>query len=414
MDTETVFRISEPRELLAYIPYRLGFRPRESLVLLSLRQPRNRLGLVIRADLVDVGHAVVGRHVANGLVDHLRADGARYGVAVVYSEHPREELARDPLVVRALQNLRTVSDWFGPPGPWVVGPQGFGCWGDGVECDPAAAPLRELESTQVGAAMVLHGRAVVENREELAVERSKDGPRRRAAVRAASAARRHYREVRRRCGGGAPGPGAAFGPARGTAAAPQPHAVLDEAAAGAGEVVKGTRSRGAGRASGAAQAEMVAWRLGETERWERLLALATGPDELPAAELGRMLVGLSDVVVRDAIILSMVGPLPPWLDRDEAAAWALRAVFEPGGPPPPDEATTRAAFVLRETAANAARGGAAPALVLLAWLAWWEGEGARADVLALQCLAEHPGHRLASLVSRAVQCGLPPGWVRQG
>ncbi|WP_418607536.1 DUF4192 family protein [Georgenia sp. SUBG003] len=49
---------------------------------------------------------------------------------------------------------------------------------------------------------------------------------------------------------------------------------------------------------------------------------------------------------------------------------------------------------------------------MLAYLAWWGNEGARADVVARQALAEEPGHRLAELVVAALEGGMPPAWVR--
>ena len=55
-------------------------------------------------------------------------------------------------------------------------------------------------------------------------------------------------------------------------------------------------------------------------------------------------------------------------------------------------------------------GAGAPALGLLAFLAWWSSDGARADVLAHQALAEEPGHHLAALVVRALDAAAPPPW----
>ncbi|MFC4555877.1 DUF4192 domain-containing protein [Georgenia faecalis] len=372
--TPTVLRVSEPREVLAYIPYRLGFVPRESLVLLGLRGPRNRIGLVIRADLADAGHAVHGPAYAQRLVGHLLDDGAHDAFVVVYTAEDRASLAGDTPVGRSLAHLRALVDWGDPPGPWVVGPDGYGVWGEDVECAPHTDPLRDLEYTQTGATMVLHGHAVAPDRASLAVERDAPAPARRAAARAAARAERHYAEVRHRCRT----PGAAFG-------------VPDE------------RARHEG--------ELLAWRRGERSRWERLLAAAGRGDPLPVPELGRMLVGLSDLYVRDDVILSLVGPPPAHLDDAEAITWALSQVFDPGGLPPEPVRTQPGERVLESLARCAPRGRAAPALTLLAWLAWWGGDGARADVLARQALAEDGDQRLAQLIAAATAQGMPPGWV---
>jgi hypothetical protein len=125
-----------------------------------------------------------------------------------------------------------------------------------------------------------------------------------------------------------------------------------------------------------------------------------------------MLVGLADVAVRDDVIVSLVGAPPPGVTGDDASAWAMGEVFQPGGRAPDVERTAAATLVLEETARCAARGTQAPALVLLAWLAWWTGAGATADVVVHQVLAEEPGHTLATLVAGAVRHGLPPGWAR--
>ena len=46
-------RLSDPADLAAAIPYLLGFPPEESLVVISLRGPRKRIGLTMRWDLPD-------------------------------------------------------------------------------------------------------------------------------------------------------------------------------------------------------------------------------------------------------------------------------------------------------------------------------------------------------------------------
>ena len=54
MDTPTL-RVTEPREMLSLVPYQLGFHPTESVVAVSLRPPRGRVGLLVRVDLTDHG-----------------------------------------------------------------------------------------------------------------------------------------------------------------------------------------------------------------------------------------------------------------------------------------------------------------------------------------------------------------------
>ena len=49
--TTDVLTLCSPAEVLATVPYMLGFQPADSVVLISLRGPRQRVGLTLRADL---------------------------------------------------------------------------------------------------------------------------------------------------------------------------------------------------------------------------------------------------------------------------------------------------------------------------------------------------------------------------
>jgi hypothetical protein len=51
-------------------------------------------------------------------------------------------------------------------------------------------------------------------------------------------------------------------------------------------------------------------------------------------------------------------------------------------------------------------------LTLLALLAWWRGEGARASLLVARCLAVDSAYRLALVLDTALEAGLPPSWAR--
>ncbi|NKY07073.1 DUF4192 family protein, partial [Cellulomonas hominis] len=94
---------------------------------------------------------------------------------------------------------------------------------------------------------------------------------------------------------------------------------------------------------------------------------------------------------------------------------ALDTLVEPRRAREPDEALVDAACqVLEAVAAHGRAGRQAPALTVLALLAWWCGDGVRARVLVEQALAHDPGHRLAELLDRALALGLPPGWLRRG
>src|SRR5690606_12694372 len=82
----TTIRVGDPRELLAYLPYRLGFHPRRSVVVVSVRAARGRVGLVARVDLDDLADPERGATVASGLANHVWRDGAERAVVVVYDD----------------------------------------------------------------------------------------------------------------------------------------------------------------------------------------------------------------------------------------------------------------------------------------------------------------------------------------
>lgn len=79
-------RISDPGEIAAALPALLGFRPRESAVLVSLRgQGAGRVGLTVRADLPDAPQESAAAAV---LARSVRTDRPGAALLVVVSEAP--------------------------------------------------------------------------------------------------------------------------------------------------------------------------------------------------------------------------------------------------------------------------------------------------------------------------------------
>ncbi|GAA1631238.1 DUF4192 domain-containing protein [Georgenia ruanii] len=379
---KTRIRLREPRDLIAYVPYRLGFHPERSVVLLGLTPNaagRGEAGLIARADLAHLAHPDAGPAVAATIADAMRRDGARDVAAVVYTNLPHPERADDLELGAALATVEAALDWVHVD-PWVVGPDGWGHLDCGC-CPPGGRPLAELEASAAAAALVLEGLAAAPRRADLGVFRLPDGPGRRAAARAAAAER-----------------------ARGRSAA--------------------TASRGAPRVRGAAfgvpgarpardQGPLRRWRREGAALWDATAATMTGrpgtsPPSPPAEALGRLLAYLADRQVRDAVVARTIAgdhrPVTAYLDTAAVvAAYDAARAPEPG--------VFAAAVALGTAVAETAPDGAgAPALGLLAFLAWWRSDGARADVLARQALAEEPGHHLAELVVRALDAAAPPPW----
>ncbi|HYQ76039.1 DUF4192 domain-containing protein [Cellulomonas sp.] len=471
-----VLRLGHPRELLALVPYQLGFVPRDSAVLVALRPPGRRLGVVARADLPDL-LGPGGPRLAADLAAHLRADGAAEVVVVLYAG---EGDPRDPerglrtragsragraadVLGRALAHLGPVTVWSVDDDRYV----GLDCRDRGC-CPVGGSPLADLSGGEIAGRLVARRGGVAGSREELGVIRpAAPGPRR-----SASAARSRWLDALLRADG--------------------PDAVLR-------------------------------WRRRSLAAWRGALAGARGPAaaRVPSAALGRVEAALLDPVVRDAVVLTLVAPddaglpdallvagspWPPgvawsgpagwtddeaWPGEDDAVGSADRAappvsgerrdaedsrgaedsrdgdaprgaVDSRGAEGPrsvehardterprdadrardaddPDAADVservRAALdrlvdpvrgrepcedvaaagwgVLERVVAHGRRDRQAPALTLLALLAWWDGDAVRASVLVDRALDQDPGHRLAELLDRALGAGLPPGWVRR-
>jgi hypothetical protein len=117
---------------------------------------------------------------------------------------------------------------------------------------------------------------------------------------------------------------------------------------------------------------------------------------------------LLDVTLRDALLLSLSGgsreDAVRFLDDPAAMENFMTAV--------PDRMMgARAAGLLAGAARNASEDGRAEVLAVLAWLAWWEGSGARSRLLVGEVLDVRPEHRLALLVQSALVRAVPPPWA---
>ena len=270
---------------------------------------------------------------------------------------PRGEDGSARLAARHLREA--AADALGDVQVWVVTTTGYlslDCTQDC--CPPGGRPLRDLDSTQVGATLVLAGSAVADSREDIARIRPRHAEVRRSVARV----RRRWED---RCA----------------------------AALGAGDDAV-SRWREESLAPGATAVRLV----------------EAGEPGAGGAPWGRIEAGLADRRVRDGVLVALVPgtsdlpercvrtvPSTPELDRQLGAAMAL--ILDPsGGVVPPVRATAVHEAVLEEVVARGRSGAQAPALTLLALLAWWRGDGARARLLldgALDADPELPPGRAA-------------------
>jgi len=161
MSAPAVARLSGPGDILAVLPSLCGFPPQESLVLLSLRGPRRRLGLTARVDLPDLpaedGLAVL-------CAERMAGDGASCVVVVVLSELGRRErlvsTVRDALADRSVAVLEALHV---SSGRWTSYTCAAACCPAEGTPVPAAPPVLGL----VQAEQVASGRVVLPSREDL-------------------------------------------------------------------------------------------------------------------------------------------------------------------------------------------------------------------------------------------------------
>jgi len=375
--TTTTIRVSEPRELLAYMPYRLGFRPRESAVVMSLRGARGRLGLVARVDLADLADPENGPLVASGLATHLWRDGAEQAMVVLYTDDARAGAAwRPEVVAAAVHALDAIEARVGPGQVWVVDADRYynlDCSDE--ECCPARGwPLDELDSTQVSAQMVYTGASVAGHRGELA-----------EVVPAAKSARYNVRRVADRWA------------QRGVEAR--------------------AKDRGASDRSASA-----AWHVASLRSWGAVVAAVAAGERPAARDLGRVDAALRDSLLRDAVVLGFVTSVGeaseavagPAESASTRIAAAFGSIFDAdGGLSPHQDHLQSWNQALREVVAHAPDAGHAPALTLLAFLAWWSGDGAAANCWLERALEVDHDYRFAELLSETLAAGLPPGWARR-
>ncbi len=398
--------LNDPAELLAYLPYRLGFWPEESAVFFSLRDvapssagpPEWEPGVVARVDLADVGSSDgASEDFRENLLDHLLDDDAALVFLVLYTsedlgvfenggtetydaELSDTELSDTELNgtyiddtylnETAIGSLRTagpaantiawwVSDGIGSTDAtmWVVRADSFRCvkCANRGCCPPQGRPLAALQMSRISAAMVLSGRGYMPSRQALVPEVDVPTRLRTSANRAAARWR-----------------------------AKEP----------------------------AGDSARRVW-LGDLAReWDRALSSTTAPSRLAPTSLGAMLVGVHDPRVRDALLISAATSERVTRALGPESSMLLDQIFGPTAPNPGRERHERLVQLATYLAGVSPQGKAADPWGVLAWLSWYQGDGARADLCVRRCLEQDPDHRLGMLIRRAVDCGIPPGWAR--
>jgi len=152
-----VAKLSTPGDIVASIPSLCGFLPTDSVVVLSLREPRRRLGLVMRLDLPP--RRLVGE-AARSLVARVAQDGGQAAVVAVFGSRREQALVDAVLACAAEAEIEVADALHVVDGRWTS----YLCRGP---CCPPDGTAVGVAPTLLQAEQALDGRVVLASREEL-------------------------------------------------------------------------------------------------------------------------------------------------------------------------------------------------------------------------------------------------------
>lgn len=382
----TILRVSDPLELLSYIPYQLGFQPSESVVVLGMRA-NGRVGLTVRLDLDDLYDPESRAEVCAQLPTHFQADAATRTMIVFYTPYPwnpetdpSEVVLLDAKHQQVLQDLREAFSEISAEDVWVIYDEYC------VRIEPVLGrlvdvrPATELQSTQTSAHMVMRGVQIMASREELArLPQFEDCVELDFRFRLVMSQR-----------------------------ADAPPNLVPEPSANA----------------------LKYWLALLDEEGPYAPTLKDPAMDFELSEVA-FAAGLYDTAFRDAVVVSLVPGaadvanelfnshdlLPDEAvsaDVDEAVGRTLAIMLDAEkGQAPPRTRAQRATSYLERCAALAHEQPRVACLTILGLLAWWAGDGARAGVRVDQALSLDPNYRLAQLLEQVIHNGLAPGWARR-
>jgi len=364
----TQIKVKNPRDLFSIVPYALGYQPEESILVICIREAGG-LGMIARTSLSDLRDPEcciqIGQMVARSATD----DATARAFIVVYCQ------ANDEFTLHGYKkqakffadHLRHI-----PTETWVITTKRYyrvDCQGEGC-CPAEGFPIEELANTEASAALVYRGYAPARSREE-------------------------YLKL------------------------PEPAPAATRAATLAGNKFNTEISK------------VETWRQRAFATWQNALEmvgqtpLSGQAKQLPPKVLGVLATALTDTTMRDAVLLSCLpGGLVTALEVVQNTESAQHTASEllagvVGGDdhelppiPPPQLHLRKATIVLEAVAAHANPRGKAGPLALLAFLAWWAGDGTRANTRARQALEAQPNYQLAVILAEAIESHLQPSWIR--
>jgi hypothetical protein len=366
--------ISGPAELLAVLPFHLGFRPHRSAVVVCFHE--RRMGLVVRVDVCPRPEAA---EAAAQLVPALRSESPTHVMLVGYEDEAGVAAALcDALAELLADEGVEVTDRL-----VVRGDRWYGLMCDC--CPEEGTPLRADADVPGVAGFVALGRTVLHDREALAalIEPAPDAPRH-----LGDAIREFVDELEwaRRLVSRPPG-SSFFPPGTVPGDDSELRRLADEAIAGWGRLLRGAFAAGFPDAALAA----LAGSLRDVHLRDALIAWLC-PGTLPADSFEPALV--------DALV-DHLGPI------DERGGPGRAGRFGDVGEGQCGDQDREAVQARLEALCRAVPAEhAAPVLAVVASFAWWCGDGARASVALEKALELEPDHRLCALLRRLVGLGV--------
>jgi hypothetical protein len=157
---ESPLKLHHPGDVLAAVPFVLGFEPANSLVAISLRGRRQRVGLVMRADYPAEADLELFEHAALNMVTHLQRDEARGVILIAYPPECILDPAERP-VDEALAILERAAFGAGIDVREALLVTNARWWStrcnDGSCCPLDGTPLAAIGESRVAAEVVVRG-----------------------------------------------------------------------------------------------------------------------------------------------------------------------------------------------------------------------------------------------------------------
>ena len=352
-------RLRSPGDVVAVLPYQLGYHPDDSLVVVALRDRA-----VVLVERVDLPTADEAEEVSRVLLPPLLHEEPDAVLLVAYET--REDTGRPGLDalrgLLALAGLEVLDRIVVRDGRWFAVDCVAGC------CPPAGSPVPAAADTPAVAEFVAVGISPLPGRESLAELVAAD-PARTASVEAALVERAGLRERTARRGG----------------LGRDAHRFEALSAWAVTLGLRGTSEGGAPPDEGAVV------------------------DALRPDQVALLVDSLRDHTLRDALVAWLCpGSLPADCLAPDVLDAVRTCLGEPGRDDRPATGRRHLARLQHLVRAVPDEHAAAP-LTVLANLAWWLGDGALARTGLQRALRASPSYRLALLLEHMLDLGVRPG-----